>query len=331
MKNINKIVRVITALAVAMSFAGCSNSTAGQGDASQSFNVTASDDGTSVPIDDASIASTAEAVTTDSPSLSDDESSADPALETEYAPVLSNGETLKAVAATIDSATGFLMTCRIKGSIPDSKSKPLLIEHEYTYAVTKDTTYLKSSYQDLNNDAQPVTYEEYRTVEDNILSTITKNGDEWVCNASKEMQRNDMLNDTVSSIALLRFFDTRYTFKNTDTVSLVPITRCEDGSIMMTFPVWSKWVTSDEELRAHPFAGLIRFPERTGELHNVTLESANGNVAYTLNADYSLKAIDADIVSDNGYDLHVTIRFSDWNNVLPIIVPPYTSAQLTAE
>ena len=341
--------------------------------ASESFNVTASDSETLSPADSGSVItdnSTSSDVTSDVSSETENSSESEtaapdatdapadaftslpiglitsetesaPVSESDYAPIPTNAEMLKLVGTNFDNTDSFIMTCKIKGKawLPGYGEAPLM-EHNYTYVITKDATYLKSTYQDLNNDTVPSVYEEYRVVEDNILSTITKNGDEWVNNASLEMQRDNMVDDTINSMALLRFFNNEYTYNDgsnkflpLDTIGTAPITRDENGNMAITFPKWKECQTTDEVLDMHPVAGLIRFPEKTGDLHTISTNSCNGgNVVYTVDNNYRLKTIEADIVSGSKYDLHVEIEFSDYNNVLPLNIPAYTTVQpITAE
>ena len=149
-----------------------------------------------------------------------------------------------------------------------------------------------------------------------------------------------MVDDTINSMALLRFFstkcpysdlDTQYRYGTNETLKNAPITRDENENMVMTFPVWNEWTTPDEEFYTHPFAGLIRFPEQTGNLHNKAVSDCkDGNVVYTIDNNYRLKAIEAEIYVDaSSYNLDVEIEFSDYNNVLPLNIPAYTTVQPT--
>lgn len=65
--------------------------------------------------------------------------------------------------------------------------------------------------------------------------------------------------------------------------------------------------------------------EWTDLLRDEWATDTNGDGAtYIFDNDYNLKGIEADIISGNKYNFHVSIEFSNWNNVAPIEVPEYT-------
>lgn len=271
-----------------------------------------------------------------------------PVPEADWAPLPTNEELLKLVTANFENAESFVMTCNIEGGFPKPHAQThdeyLPVKHSYTYVVTRDTTYLKSTYQDLTTDVVPSVYEEYRIFEARTnkygeygaISTITKDGNAWIGTAPDEVSLFDMIDDTTESFSLIHFFDTGDIFGNTytrsekTTIMTAPITRGEDGSIVMTFPEWNERKVDNDRLmyddyqtfNNKPFAGLIRFPEKSYELERRS--SADGNVVYTFDNNYFLTGIEADIFVKGFYDIHVSIEFSNWNNVLPIEVPEYT-------
>lgn len=238
-------------------------------------------------------------------------------------PIPSNTELFDLVGTNLHNADSFIINCKLSGNRWDGKS--IEAEHKYTLVVTRDTTYLYSTFEDFTNDTIEA-YDEYRTHDDTTISTITRNGDGWWENTPTEYLkwgagRDDLAKTEVYNLAVLRFLNPEYKFKEAETLNTVTPVRNENGNIIVTFPAWKEWETLDKDFRQHPFTGLIRIPNRTGDLFETDIKQ-RGNPTYTFDTNYNLKSIESDIIGSY-YNVHLTLDFSNWNNVAPITLPEY--------
>lgn len=98
-------------------------------------------------------------------------------------PVPEKAELLNSVWTQLNSAESFRMNCNVKGKVPSETSDMgMLIDQSFTYTVSGDVTHLESKYTNLDSNDPAVEYEEYQVLNDSIVTTLTKHGNDWVDN-----------------------------------------------------------------------------------------------------------------------------------------------------
>lgn len=280
-----------------------------------------------------------------------------------------NADLIERAGANAFNADSFVMNAKIIGKFSHDENAT----NEYTFVVTRDTTYLYATYDNADDDIPMQTYEEFRTIvydetRDLVsvpemdgrpareyvwsrVPTIVRHGDSWIeCiprqenfiyeNAYREnlnlyQGRDDLAKTATNRIGVLGFIDPSYEYAETDTINTAPIARNENGDITMTFPTWNEWITSDRSIESHLFDNILICPSHAGNtewkdpISNKEFYDTDGGAVYTFDNDYNLKSVEIDIKSGSKYDLHVSIEFSNWNNVAPIEVPEYVAAEIT--
>lgn len=259
-------------------------------------------------------------------------------------PILSNDEIYKLAGTNLRNTESFVVTCRINGE-GNSIGTPL--DHNYTLVVTKDVTYLNSTYDygDTHNVWEKYTVtdrENYDPTQGTPLVFVERTEDGWVSDLRKGELWNgvaldylwvndgwdDMVIDTIKSYALLTFIDPDYTYEDDDPMATATSARDENGDIVMTFPEWDEWLTIntqfdrknqriiDRALNSLFYANVGKHPSADIGDH------PKGNAVYTFDNDYNIKSIEGDMETDVN-KFHFTVEFSNWNNVAPIEVPEY--------
>lgn len=331
-KTIARIAACMTAMTLTASlFAGCGNN-ASEPDASASqadegyTNIVTTTAAESVNADDV-FTSGAEVAT-----------EAETTTETEPVeePVPEKAELLNSVWTQLNSAESFRMNCNVKGKVPSETSDMgMLIDQSFTYTVSGDVTHLESKYTNLDSNDPAVEYEEYQILNDSIVTTLTKHGDDWVDNTPKEMIRTNMMLKALNTAPLVGILAND---ANTATESLIRgnIYRNDNDDYVFDDIKMDKIVCYSDDFYKHMLAGFIRTPAVEDYLYNVCpgndMHNSGCTLAYTFDKDYNLKSIvfDAIVNETNGYDVHCEITFDSWNTVPPI-VPPFASKIETTE
>lgn len=273
-------------------------------------------------------------------------SASEPELVDADEPIPSNDEIYKLAGTNIRNAESFVVTCNVSGKT-HLGSANLPLDHNYTLAVTKDVTYLNSTY---NYDETHSVWEKYTmTDRENFDPTqgtplvfVERTEDGWVNDLRKgELWNNvaldylwvndgwdDMVIDTIKSYALLTFIDPDYTYEDDDPMATATSARDENGNIVMTFPEWDEWLTLDtrfnrpnEKIIFNALNSLFRANVGNHPSTDISYRP-KGNAVYTFDNDYNIKSIEGNMET-NTEKFHFTIEFSNWNNVAPIEVPEY--------
>ena len=226
---------------------------------------------------------------------------------------------------TMNAAESFEMTCNIKGNIPDNDTGiSKMIEHEYIYTVAGDNTWLQSTYRNLNDNSGVISYEEYQTLSDSIVTTITRYDNIWIDSTPKEMLRYSMITKALNSTGLISVLagssDEAYDmFIDSD------VTRDDEGNYIITLNNWSDMALYSDSYIYHLYSGLIRTPAIEDTLYDVQTQNVSGGLIYTVDKNFNLVNVSFDIIvtstSNNGYDLHGEIDFDKWNEIRNINVP----------
>lgn len=259
-------------------------------------------------------------------------------------PILSNDEIYKLAGTNLRNAESFVVTCSINGEI-NSKGTPL--DHNYTLVVTKDVTYLYSTYDYgvAHNVWEKYTVtdrENFDPTQGTPLVFVERTEDGWVNDLRKGELWNgvaldylwindgydDMIIDTIKSYALLTFIDPDYTYEDDDPMATATSARDENGDIVMTFPEWDEWLTINTQFN-RPNQRIIDdalyslFRANVGNHPSTDIgDHPKGNAVYTFDSDYNIKSIEGNMETDVK-KFHFTVEFSNWNNVAPIEVPEY--------
>ena len=232
-------------------------------------------------------------------------------------------ELITSIAEKLNSAESFEISCNLKGCIPEANSAiGKMINHDFTYTVSGNNSHLKSKTDDLNVDNSIIEYEEYQKLDDNIVTTITKFGENWVDNTPKEMVRHNMSTKALYSIGLVEIIASNG--ETTDDVfANASVERDEKGNYIITLPDWYTWTCEDDDFLAHGFCGLLRAPHLTDCLYNLSIIDPEGSISYIVDKDFNLTGMSFDIIMPQAgsYDLHCEIEFSDWNSIASINVP----------
>ena len=234
-------------------------------------------------------------------------------------------EFLTTVGEALNTAQSFEMTCSVKGYVPDTSSDiGKMIEHHFTYTVIPDVTHLESNSKDLNVEGSDSEYEEYQTLADNIVTTLTKHGNGWTDNTPKEMIRYDMTKKAIYSVALVGVLAENSQIAS-DTFINAEITRDELGNYIFTINNWGDLEFYTDSFQYHGFAGLIRSPEMKDYLYDLSLLNLYVCVKYVFDKNFNLKSIVFDIVAhESNYDIHSELYFSKWNKIGNINTPRVT-------
>lgn len=261
-------------------------------------------------------------------------------------PIPSNDEIYKLAGTNLYNAESFVVTCNVSGEI-SSKGTPL--DHKYTLVVTRDVTYLNSTYDygvahSVWEKYTVTDRENFDPTQGTPLIFVERTEDGWVNDLRKgELWNNvaldylwvndgwdDMVIDTIKSYALLTFIDPDYTYEDDDPMATATSARDENGNIVMTFPEWDEWFAINTRFN-RPNERIINdaldslFRTNIGNHPSTSINrrpSPNGNAVYTFDSDYNIKSIEGDMET-NVNKFHFTVEFSNWNNVAPIEVPEY--------
>lgn len=249
--------------------------------------------------------------------------------------VPTRAELLNSVWTQLNSAESFRMNCNVKGKVPSEDSDTgMLIDQSFTYTVSGDVTHLESTYTNLDSNDPAVEYEEYQVLNDSIITTLTKHGDNWVDNTPKEMIRTSMMIKALNSTPLLSILANDASIADT-MLGYGKVSRNDNGDYVLDNLLHENIPSYSDDFGRHMFAGLIRTPAVEDSLYNVSQSDTiktGSNVVYTFDKDYNLKSMVFDIIvnKQNGYDVHCEINFDSWNDV-PAIVPPAASEIETTE
>lgn len=241
-------------------------------------------------------------------------------------PVPTRAELLNAVFDNLNAAKSFRMTCNVKGKVPSETSDSgMMINHNFTYTVSDNKTYLESEFENLDNNDGIVKYSEYQSLDDNIITTLTKNGDDWVNNTPKEMIRTSMMIKALNTTPLLGLIANDAAVAN-DSLGYGKVSRTENGDYVLDNIELCYIACYSQDLCYHMLAGLIRTPALKDVLYDISqsdTRDTGSSIVYTFDKDYNLKSMvfDAIVRKQNGYDVHCEITFDSWNEVPEIEVP----------
>lgn len=329
-KTIARIAACMTAMTLTASLlAGCGNN-ASEPDASASqadegyTNVVTTTATESVNADDV-FTSGAEAAT-----------EAETTTETEPVeePVPTRAELLNSVWTQLNSAESFRMNCNVKGKVPsETTDSGMLIDQSFTYTVSGDVTHLESKYTNLDSNDPAVEYEEYQVLNDSIVTTLTKHGDDWVDNTPKEMIRTSMMVKALNTTPLLGLLANDAAIAS-ESLGYGEVSRNESDDYVLDHLIIENIACYSEDLSKHMLAGLIRTPALEDCLYNVAqgdTRNTGSNVVYTFDKDYNLKSMIFDVIVNrqNGYDVHCEVTFDSWNTVPPIVPPSASKIETT--
>lgn len=338
MKSIKKILTTMLAVACTASLAACG---ADDDTTTPATNAPMNNGNYSAPVTtkeefytQTSVQATDSFADTDATMLSDISETAEITEETEITEDLTfipnTMDFMSSVSDTLNAAESFEMTCNIKGYVPDKSSDiGKLIEHEFVYTVKTNTTHLKSSSRDLNIDDSDTSYEEYQTLADNIVTTLTPYDKIWVDNTPKEIIRYNMAKKALNSVALVSILtgDSQLT---SDTFINAELTRNETGDFILTVKNWSDVQPYTDDFTYHTFSGMIRSPEMKDYLFDLGIQNSDGGISYTFDKDYNLKGIVFDVLNHGeNYDIHGEISFTKWNSVNNITIPRVSKIEET--
>lgn len=313
MKNLRNIAAIAMAATLATgTLAGCSNNNA---------QPTTSD---VTPVQTTAAVFTSEAVTFTEPvteATTETETVTEPAEDLTSIP--DRSEFLGNVFDNLNSATSFRMVCNVKGKIPSNSSDMgSMIDHQFTYTVANNKSHLESSYVDLNTDEKAVTYEEYQILEDNIVTTLTQHGNDWVDNTPKEMIRTNMMLKALNTTPLLGILANDVVIAS-ETFPYGEISRDENGNYLFTDKAFEYLCPQTPEFREHLFSGLIRTPAIDDCLSDIANGETDSGIVYTFDKNFNLISMSFDIIvrQTNGYDLHCDIKFDRWNDIPGVNTP----------
>lgn len=328
MKNVNKIIAVAMAITAVTGLAACSNGTTNEAQTTAANTIAPAMNET---VEYTPIVSETEPETT----VPETETEAETTTARVWDDDAAKREFFNNIYDGLNNAESFELNCKVKGTVPDGK----MIDHTYTIDVTKDTMHLISSYRDLNTNDEMVSYEEYQHIDDGVLSTVTKNGDNWVDNTPKEMLRCAMTAKIYNDIPLIGIlaensedaFQIMYLDRNS------PILPTDDGGWTFTqeFSGTQGHLGSNKDFYYHGFAGLIRTPAIKDYFYDgiETLQDGGGDITYTFDKDFRLTNMSFDIIVRNQnapIDVHVDMTFDKWNEINHIAVPNTTVLETTA-
>ncbi len=242
-------------------------------------------------------------------------------------PVPTRTELLNSVWTQLNSAESFRMNCNVKGKVPSETSDMgMLIDQSFTYTVSGDVTHLESKYTNLDSNDPAVEYEEYQVLNDSIVTTLTKHGNDWVDNTPKEMIRTNMMLKALNTAPLLGLLANDASMAD-NALGYGEVSRNDNGDYVLDNIELQYIVCYSDDFRDHMLAGFIRTPVVEDYLYNVSPGSdmyrSGCKLIYTFDKDYNLKsmAFDAIVNKTNGYDVHCEITFDSWNDVSEIKVP----------
>ncbi len=323
MKTFKKIIAGMSAMAVITSLAACSK--------------------TDTPDTVTQTAATAPTPAYTEPVVTYTETATTPVV-TEPAEDLTSIPTLDVLAeninSTLASMTGFEMTSNVKGFVPDedffSNSEGDMVEHSFTLSTATDVTHLVSSTRDLNTNEE-TKYEEYQSLSDNIVTTLTQFDGKWVDNTPKEMFRYNMLTKSYASLPLIGVFADSSAAVVEAYGTNNEITRSENGDYVITVHDW-RMDNFDSEFGQHGFCGLFRSSSIGDILANTSLDSKKGDCIYTFDKTFKPVSISFDIYNTDNYnadfyglDLHGEVKFSKWNAINDIYLPKVSSAVVSTD
>ena len=235
---------------------------------------------------------------------------------------------MTSVSDTLNAAESFEMSCNIKGYVPDKSSDiGKLIEHEFVYTVKTNITHLKSDSRDLNINNSDTSYEEYQTLADNIVTTLTPYDKTWVDNTPKEIIRYNMVKKAINSVALVSVLagDSEVT---SDVFIDAELTRDEKGNFILTVTNWSDIQPYTDDFTYHTFSGMIRTPDMKDYLYDLGIQNCDGGVSYTFDKNYNLTGIVFDVLNHSeSYDIHAEVGFTKWNGIGNITLPRITKIE----
>lgn len=255
----------------------------------------------------------------------------EPAEDLTYIPERS--EFFDNVYKNLNAATSFRMVCNVKGKIPSKTSNMgSMIDHKFTYTVANNKSHLESSYVDLNTDDKAVDYEEYQILEDNIVTTLTQYGDDWVDNTPKEMIRTNMMLKALNTTPLLGILANDVIIAD-ETFPNGEITRDEHGNYIFTDKAFEYLNPQSTEFREHLFSGLIRTPAIDDCLCDIAIDETDSGIVYTFDKDYNLTNMSFDIIvrQTDGYDLHCDIKLDRWNDIPGVNTPSVSKIKPKSE
>lgn len=234
------------------------------------------------------------------------------------------------VYTTLNEQTGFEMAFSIKGFVPDehyfTNNQGDMIEHTFTLTAMTDALHLITNTKDLNTN-NTSSYEEYQTLSDNIVTTLTQDNYRWVDNTPKEMIRYDMMTKAYTSLPLIGIFSNTATGAVDEFNTCSEITRDDEGNYILTIHNWDI-ANYDSDFGQHGFSGLFRSTTIHDILANSSLMDKDGDCIYVFDKNYRPVSISFDIYNPNNYnadfygiDLHGEVRFSKWNAIASIYLP----------
>jgi hypothetical protein len=268
--------------------------------------------------------------------ISTDETAAETTVEVGAPPAFKAGDDIdyktlsENVKALMDNAEAFKMDCTVIGIVPtNGATMSRLINHTYAYDITQEATHLTSSVQDSNNPDNNSKYDEYQTFEDSVITTYTVNAEGYWCDdVPKIFSRDNMVKTTVNGIGFLEAFADPETFANAE------ITKDENGLYNMTCEWYKLNIEDDDNISGYNlYGGLIRALDIDDSLLGMDPYDMNGSITYVFDSDLYPISISADITSlraPDKCDMHVDMRFKNWNNVRRISVPYLHSSAIPA-
>ena len=242
-------------------------------------------------------------------------------------PVPSCTELLNSVWTQLNSAESFRMNCNVKGKVSSETSDMgMLIDQSFTYTVSGDVTHLESKYTNLDSNDPAVEYEEYQVLNDSIVTTLTKHGNDWVDNTPKEMIRTNMMLKALNTTPLLGLLANDASVAGNTLGYYGKVSRNDNGDYVLDNLLHENIPCYSDDLSRHMFAGLLRTPAIEDSLYDVSqtdTRNTGSNIVYTFDKDYNLKSMVFDVIVNrqNGYDVHCEITFDSWNDVPEIKVP----------
>ena len=234
---------------------------------------------------------------------------------------LTAADVLEQLSTKLNNTVGFNLTGTVKGELPveissnSSGSKVniqnKMLRHTFTYSVSQNGEHFVSQTEDLNDATFESKYEEYRHLDDEIITTYTLNNNTWVDSTPKELSRKNLAQTLADDFGLIAIFKNPAAFKNPELKLL------DNGYQINT--KWSDLSLTEPEMKML-LNKLIRCNNLKIRLDSINPLTCDQMLTVTMDKDYNPTGISCDIITDN-CDTRINLLITDYGKPLNITMP----------
>lgn len=228
-------------------------------------------------------------------------------------------DVLESLSKKLGDVTSFNLSGTVKGTLPvevgsnrgkvDIESK--MLRHTFTYAVSQKNEHFTAQTENLNDATFESKYEEYRHLDDEIITTYTLSNNTWVDSTPKELSRKNLAQALADDFGLIRLFKNPAAFQNPELKLL------DNGYQINT--KWADLSLTEAEMKAL-LNKLIRCDNLKIRLDSINPLTSDQMLTVTMDEDFNLTGISCDIITDN-CDIRVNLLITDYGKPLNITMP----------